>query len=170
MEIDGRRRERRRPTSRSSRPRPAASPRARSRSGPSCRPGAPSSTIAAPPWRSRTSEQFRILFLDKRNALIADEVQQIRHRRSYAGLSARGRQARARALGNRADPGPQSSLRRPDALRRRHRDDPRDHRHRATARHRGARSHHRRPRGPCEPQGAEADLGRSLGPRLRRMI
>ena len=28
-------------------------------------------------WRSPTSEQFRVLFLDKRNQLIADEVQQI---------------------------------------------------------------------------------------------
>ena len=28
------------------------------------------------PWPSRTREQFRILFLDKKNALIADEVQQ----------------------------------------------------------------------------------------------
>ena len=34
------------------------------------------STIAAPRWRSPSKEQFRILFLDKRNALIADEVQQ----------------------------------------------------------------------------------------------
>ena len=34
------------------------------------------STIAAPRWPSATSEQFRILFLDKRNGLIADEVQQ----------------------------------------------------------------------------------------------
>ena len=44
-----------------------------------------------------TVEQFRILFLDKKNALIADEVQQTRHRRPHAGLSARGGQARARA-------------------------------------------------------------------------
>jgi DNA repair protein RadC len=39
-----------------------------------------------------TREQFRILFLDKRNALIADEVQG-RHRRSHAGLSPRGGEA-----------------------------------------------------------------------------
>jgi DNA repair protein RadC len=43
-------------------------------------------------------EQFRVLFLDKRNQLIADEVQQVRHRRSYAGLSARSGQARALEL------------------------------------------------------------------------
>ena len=34
------------------------------------------SIIAAPRWASRRKEQFRILFLDKQNQLIADEVQQ----------------------------------------------------------------------------------------------
>ena len=47
-------------------------------------------------------EQFRILFLDKKNPLIADEVQQTRHGRPHAGLSARGGQARAGAVGHRA--------------------------------------------------------------------
>ena len=34
------------------------------------------SIIAAPPWLSTDKESFRILFLDKRNQLIADEKQQ----------------------------------------------------------------------------------------------
>ena len=51
--------------------------RARCRSGRSSPHGRACSTIAAPPWPSPSSEQFRVLFLDKRNQLIADEVQQI---------------------------------------------------------------------------------------------
>ena len=39
------------------------------------------------------SEQFRLLFLDRKNKLIADEVQQQRHRRPHPGLSPRGGQA-----------------------------------------------------------------------------
>ena len=73
-------------------------------------------------------EQFRVLFLDKRNQLDRRRSAAGRHRRSHAGLSARGRQARARALGDRADPGAQSSVRRPDAVARRHSDDADDHR------------------------------------------
>ncbi len=42
-------------------------------------------------------EQFRVLFLDKKNRLIADEVQQKRHGGPHAGLSARGDQAGAGA-------------------------------------------------------------------------
>ena len=61
-------------------------------------------------------EQFRILFLDKKNRLIADEVQQTRHGRSHAGLSARGDQAVAGALGHGADPGAQPPLGRPVAV------------------------------------------------------
>ena len=41
------------------------------------------------------TEQFRVLFLDKRNQLIADEAQQAGNRRPHAGLSARSGQARA---------------------------------------------------------------------------
>jgi DNA repair protein RadC len=61
-------------------------------------------------------EQFRVLFLDKRNQLIADEVQQIGYGRSHAGLSARGSQTRARIVGDRYHPRAQSSIGRPDAV------------------------------------------------------
>ena len=54
-------------------------------------------------------EQFRVLFLDKRNQLIADEVQQRRHHRSHPGLSARGGQARARTVSHRDHPRAQPS-------------------------------------------------------------
>jgi DNA repair protein RadC len=53
-------------------------------------------------------EQFRLLFLDKRNQLIADEIQQtgtVDHTPVYP----RGDQARARTVGDRADPGAQPS-------------------------------------------------------------
>lgn len=46
-----------------------------------------------------TKEQFRILFLDKRNQMIADEVQQEGTCGSYTGLCARGDQARLGAVG-----------------------------------------------------------------------
>ena len=48
-----------------------------------------------------------------------------RHRRPHAGLSARGDQARAGTIGDRADPGAQPPLRRSDALAGRHPDDAR---------------------------------------------
>ena len=51
-----------------------------------------------------------------------------RHRRSHPGLSARSGQARARTLRHRHHPGAQSSVRRPDAVARRHPDDAADHR------------------------------------------
>jgi DNA repair protein RadC len=81
----------------------------------SCPPGRACSTTAAPPWRSRSAEQFRLLFLDKRNALIADEVQgagTVDHTPVYP------REVVRRALSSppRADPRPQPPLRRPDAL------------------------------------------------------
>ena len=69
-------------------------------------------------------EQFRLLFLDKRNALIADEVQQsgtVDHTPVYPR---EGGEAGARTLGHRAHPRPQPPLRRPDPLLRRHQDDP----------------------------------------------
>ena len=44
-------------------------------------------------------EQFRVLFLDKKNQLIADEVMNQRHRRPRAGLSARGGAPGAGAVG-----------------------------------------------------------------------
>ena len=58
----------------------------------------------------RDTEQFRILFLDRKNVLIADEAQAQGHGRPRAGLSARGGQARARAQRLGADPGAQPSL------------------------------------------------------------
>ena len=79
-------------------------------------------------------EQFRLLFLDKRNALIADEVQQsgtVDHTPVYP---ARGGEARPRALRQRRDPRPQPPLGRPDPVRRRHRHDARDHRRPAPSR------------------------------------
>ena len=51
-------------------------------------------------------EQFRLLFLDKRNQLISDELQQtgtVDHTPVYPR---RGDQTRARIIGNRVDPGP----------------------------------------------------------------
>ena len=62
-------------SSRSSKPPRNGSPKARSRNGCRWAHGAKSSTIAARRWRSRTARIFRILFLDKKNGLIADEVQ-----------------------------------------------------------------------------------------------
>ena len=131
-----------------------ASQRARWPSGRCCPPGARCSTIAALPWRSRRSEQFRILFLDKRNALIADEVQQtgtVDHTPVYPReVVKRALELSASALilvhnHPSGDPTPSS---------RRHQDDPRDRRHRQAARHHRPRPHHRRAGRPCEPQGA----------------
>ena len=50
--------------------------RVRSKNGRCCRPRRASSTIVEPRWL-RDKEQFRVLFLDKRNQLILDEVQQV---------------------------------------------------------------------------------------------
>ncbi len=61
-------------------------------------------------------EQFRILFLDKKNQLIADEVQQAWHRRPHARLSARGGEAGAGTGGLSHRAGAQPSLGRPDAV------------------------------------------------------
>ena len=103
-------------------------------------------------------EQFRLLFLDKRNQLIADEVQQVGtvdHTPVYP------REVIKRALELSATAitaGAQPPLRRPDAVAGRHPDDQRDHRHRHAARHFRARSHHRRQERPCELEGVEADL------------
>ncbi len=63
-------------------------------------------------------EQFRLLFLDKRNQLICRRGAADRHHRSHPGLSARGDQARAGIVGDRADPGAQPPL---AAIRRRRR-------------------------------------------------
>ena len=75
-------------------------------------------------------EQFRILFLDKKNALIADEVQQtgtVDHTPVYPReVVRRALELSATAI----DPGPQPSVGRPDPVARRHRDDQDDHRRR----------------------------------------
>ena len=58
-------------------------------------------------------EQFRVLFLDKRNQLIADEVQQtgtVDHAPVYP------REVGARTVGDRNRPGAQSPVRRPDPV------------------------------------------------------
>ena len=106
-------------------------------------------------------EQFRVLFLDKRNQLIADEVQQtgtVDHTPVYP------REVVKRALELSAtaiilvhnhpsgDPTPSQ---------RRYPDDAADRRGRRPARHRGARPHHRRQGRPREPEGAEADVRRA---------
>ena len=65
-----------RPSSRSSRPRRGASPRARSPSGRCSAPGARCIDYCRTAMAFAEKESFRILFLDKRNGLIADEVQQ----------------------------------------------------------------------------------------------
>jgi DNA repair protein RadC len=84
-----------------------------------------------------------------------------RHCRSRAGLSARSGQARARTVGDRHRPGAQSSVRRSDAVARRHPDDAADHGGGLAARHCRARPHHRRQGRACQLEGAEADLGAS---------
>jgi len=86
------------------------------------------------------TEQFRVLFLNRKNVLIADELQQegtIDHTR---GLSPRSHQTRARAQRQRPDPGPQPPLRRPHPVPSRHRNDERTARRRRKARHLPARS------------------------------
>jgi len=102
-------------------------------------------------------EQFRVLFLDKRNQLIADELQQdgtVDHTPVYPREVVK----RARALGDRHHPRAQPSVRRSDAVRRGRPDDATDHRGRTAARHFSARSHHRRPGRAREPEGAQTGL------------
>ena len=106
-------------------------------------------------------EQFRILFLDKKNALIADEVQQtgtVDHTPVYP---ARGDQTRTRTVLDRRHTRPQPPVGRSGALARRHRDDEDDHRDRQAARHFRARPHHHRQEGLCQHEGAAADLMRA---------
>jgi DNA repair protein RadC len=103
-------------------------------------------------------EQFRILFLDKRNQLIADEVQQTGTVDHTAGLSARGDQARAGIICNCRDPNAQPSERRSLTLAGQHPDDESDHHDREPARYLRARPHHRRQERACEFEGDEADL------------
>ena len=104
------------------------------------------------------TEQFRILFLDRKNVLIADEGAAARHHRPHAGLSARGRQARAGAQCRGPDPRAQPSLGRSQALARRHRDDQGDPSRLRSARHLGPRSSRDQPQGSRELQEPRTDL------------
>ena len=103
-------------------------------------------------------EQFRLLFLDKRNALIADEVQQsgtVDHTPVYP------REVVKRALELSASAlilVHNHPLRRPDSVLGRHQNDARYRGHRQAARHHGSRPHHRRAGRACEPQRAAPDL------------
>jgi len=103
-------------------------------------------------------EQFRVLFLDKRNQLIADELQQtgtVDHTPVYPReVVKRALELSATALilvhnHPSGDPTP---------LARRHPDDAIDHRGRASARHFRARPHHRRQGRARELQGLAAYL------------
>jgi DNA repair protein RadC len=102
-------------------------------------------------------EQFRVLFLDKRNQLIADEVQQV-GAVDHTSVYPRSGQACAGTVGDCNHPGAQSSFRRSDAVASRHPDDAADHGRGGAARHCRARPHHRRQGRPRELEGAEADL------------
>ena len=82
-------------------------------------------------------EQFRILFLDKRNQLIADEVQQtgtVDHTPVYPREVVK----RALELRNSRGAGPQPPVRRSDAVARGYSDDTADPGNRQAARHRPA--------------------------------
>ena len=68
-------------------------------------------------------EQFRILFLDNRNRLLADEAQARGDGEPHARLPAGGRQAGAGAARDGVDPGAQPPERGPYAVARGHRDD-----------------------------------------------
>ena len=111
----------------------------------------------------RDTEQFRILFLDRKNVLIADEAQ-AKGTVARSGLPAGGGEAGARAQCERDHPRSQPPVRRPDAEPVRHLDDRAD-------RHglRGDRGRRPRPRGDRkgggglvqESQGFSDGIGRS---------
>ena len=71
-------------------------------------------------------EHFRVLFLNKKNELIADENAADRHRRPHPRLPARNHETRAGPERHRPHPRSQSPERRPGAERSRHRNDRRD--------------------------------------------
>jgi len=103
-------------------------------------------------------EQFRVLFLDKRNLSIADELQQIGtvdHTPVYP------REVLKRALELSATAiilVHNHPFGRSNAVARRYPDDATDHRSGEPARHFGARSHYRRQGSHASLKGAEADL------------
>ena len=103
-------------------------------------------------------EQFRILFLDKRNQLIADEVQQtgtVDHTPVYPReVVKRALELSATAIilvHNHPSGDPTPSRADID-------DDAGDRRRRKAARHRRARPYHRRQGRTCELEGTEADI------------
>lgn len=105
-----------------------------------------------------STEQFRILFLDKRNQMIADEVQQkgtVDHTPVYVREVVK---AGAGAFGHGHRAGPQSPIRGSDAVARRYRDDQADRGRGQAFRHSHPRPHHRRQAGPCELPRPWADL------------
>ena len=103
-------------------------------------------------------EQFRILFLDKKNRLIADEVQQTGTVDHTPGLSARSDPPQPRTLGHRTDPGAQPPVGRPCPLLRRCADDAGNFRHCQAAGHNPARPHHHRQIRPRLAAGPQATL------------
>jgi DNA repair protein RadC len=106
-------------------------------------------------------EQFRVLFLDKKNHLIADEVQQegtVDHTPVYVReVVKRALELSATAIGWCQPP-----IRRP-APSRRHRHDKANRRSGRIAGDRGSRPHHRRPRRPREHEGATSHLSHPFG-------
>jgi DNA repair protein RadC len=95
-------------------------------------------------------EQFRLLFLDGRNALIADELQQ-RGTINHTPVYPRGVIAGARARRRRDHHAAQPSVGRPGAVAGRHCHDPRGGGGGRQTGHRPARPRHHRPQGPCQP-------------------
>ncbi len=105
-----------------------------------------------------TKEQFRILFLDKRNQIIADEVQQtgtVDHTPVYVREVVKRRSSYRQRLSCSCT----TTLGRSNPLARRYRDDQADRHRRQAARHPGARPHHRRQAGARELPRARVDLG-----------
>jgi DNA repair protein RadC len=109
-------------------------------------------------------EQFRILFLDKRNQIIADEVQQtgtVDHTPVYVREVVK----RALDLSATAIVLVQPPLGRPHPVKGRYRDDQADRERGQAARGRGPRPHRGRQEGSCELPRARLDLGRPKAPR-----
>ena len=146
------------PSSRSCRRPPAASRAARSSKRPVLSSWSSVLDYCRTAMAFADKEQFRILFLDKRNQLIADEVQQtgtVDHTPVYP------REVVKRALELSATAiilVHNHPVRRSDAVARRHPDDAGDRRGGEAARHCRARPHHRRQGRPCELEGTEADI------------
>ncbi len=101
------------------------------------------------------TEQFRILFLDRKNNLIADEVQQ-QGTVDHAPVYVREVLKRALELSASAIILVHNHPSGDDAVARRHRDHPQDHRGRRQAVDSGPRSPDHRPWRPCELPRSEA--------------